>query len=212
MDGFPLGEQPSGSLGHFDTIRALLHDLRGPVSVILTLTQGLGDQPDHRMEVIGAQANWMASLVDTALDEGGHDEFDVIDVSALAHLVGGMSALSSSCEFAVEAPPEISAWARPVALARALSCILDNAIRAAGPEGHVVVRVTENRATGSVEVSVIDDGPGLGRIASRTSLGLTTTRAMVAACDGAFRLYPGSSTGAVAEIRLQRAPSQLAVG
>ena len=33
-----------------------------------------------------------------------------------------------------------------------------------------------------------DDGPGLGKVASRTSLGLTTTRAMVAACNGSFRL------------------------
>ncbi len=212
MDILALTEDRPGTQGHFDTIRALLHDLRGPVAVILALTQGLGDQSDHRMKVIGAQANWMASLVEAALDEGGHDEFDIVDVSAVADLVGGLSALSTTCEFAVEAALEIRAWARPVALARALSCILDNAIRAAGPDGTVVVRVTEDLAAGSVDVSVIDNGPGPGRIASRTSLGLTTTRAMVAACDGAFRLYPGSSAGAVAEIRLQRAQSQLAAG
>ena len=212
MDTFAVAEQHRGTPGRFDTIRALLHDLRGPVSVILSLSQGLDDQPDRRMKVIGAQANWMASLVEAALDDGGHDEFDVVDVSEVAHLVGGMSALSTPGEFAVEAPLGIAAWARPVALGRALGCIVDNAIRAAGPDGHVLVRVREDVGTGTVDLSVIDDGPGPGRIPSRTSLGLTTTRAMVAACDGAFRLYPGLSTGAVAEIRLQRAPSQLAVG
>jgi glucose-6-phosphate-specific signal transduction histidine kinase len=66
-----------------------------------------------------------------------------------------------------------------------------------------------------VHLVISDDGPGLGKVASRTSLGLTTTRAMVAACNGTFRLRSGSATGAVADICLQsvvrtRAPESVA--
>jgi signal transduction histidine kinase len=53
-----------------------------------------------------------------------------------------------------------------------------------------------------VHVRVVDDGPGLGRVAARTSLGLTTVRAMVAACHGSFELMSRASGGAVADIRL----------
>jgi len=53
-----------------------------------------------------------------------------------------------------------------------------------------------------VHVRVADNGPGLGRVPARTSLGLTTVRAMVAACHGSFELSGGASGGAVADIRL----------
>jgi signal transduction histidine kinase len=87
-----------------------------------------------------------------------------------------------------------------VALSRALACVLDNAVRAAGDGGHVTVRVDADHD--GVHLSVVDDGPGLGKIASRTSLGLTTTRAMVAACNGTFDLHGGPDGGVVADIRL----------
>jgi signal transduction histidine kinase len=90
-----------------------------------------------------------------------------------------------------------------VALSRALACVLDNAVRAAGPGGRV--RVAVRSADDGVHLTVSDDGPGIGRIAARTSLGLTTTRAMVAACNGSFRLYPGEHGGAVADICLTQA-------
>jgi signal transduction histidine kinase len=56
-----------------------------------------------------------------------------------------------------------------------------------------------------VHLTVTDNGPGLGRVAARTSLGLTTTRAMVAACSGSFELYAGPDGGAVADICLAQA-------
>ena len=49
---------------------------------------------------------------------------------------------------------------------------------------------------------VTDDGPGLGKVTARTSLGLTTTRAMVAACHGSFTLHAADGGGTVGEICL----------
>jgi signal transduction histidine kinase len=94
----------------------------------------------------------------------------------------------------------LEVWARPVALSRAVACVLDNAIRAAGAHGRVSVRMYTD--IDGTHVSVTDDGPGLGKVAGRTSLGLTTTRAMVAACQGSFQLHSGERGGAVADICL----------
>ena len=51
----------------------------------------------------------------------------------------------------------------PVGLGRAVGCILDNAIRAAGPGGRVTVEVRED--SGHVHVVVRTTGPGLGKVA-----------------------------------------------
>jgi Signal transduction histidine kinase len=92
------------------------------------------------------------------------------------------------------------AVAAPVALSRAVSCVLDNALRAAGPDGHVTVDVT---GTGhEIIIQVIDDGPGLGYVPIHNSLGLTITRALVSACGGGFELKPGIAGGMNARIVL----------
>jgi signal transduction histidine kinase len=49
--------------------------------------------------------------------------------------------------------------APPVALGRAVSCVLDNAVRAAGPGGQVTVEVTGTDS--EITIKVIDDGPSL---------------------------------------------------
>jgi signal transduction histidine kinase len=103
----------------------------------------------------------------------------------------------------MDAVDDVEVWARPVALSRALACVLDNAVRAAGEGGHVTVGVQLDCA--GVHLTVSDDGPGLGFVAARTSLGLTTTRAMVAACNGSFELYAGRDGGVVADICLAEA-------
>jgi signal transduction histidine kinase len=88
----------------------------------------------------------------------------------------------------------------PVALGRAITCVLDNAVRAAGPGGQVTVDVTGT--DDEITIRIIDDGPGLGKVPSNNSLGLTITRALVAACGGAFELRPGAESGMAARIAL----------
>lgn len=192
--------------GEIDTVRALLHDLRQPLAAILLLSGTEGGDVGRKMEVISGQAQWLAALVETVLSDSASDEVTTTDVVELAELAVARARATSTCEIALEAPESAGsadAWARPVALSRALACVLDNAVRAAGDHGHVTVGV---RSDGEgVHLTVVDDGPGLGRIASRTSLGLTTTRAMVAACQGSFELAPGHDGGAVADICLMHA-------
>ncbi|WP_141776812.1 HAMP domain-containing sensor histidine kinase [Phycicoccus sp. SLBN-51] len=184
-----------------DTIRALCHDLRQPLAAILLLS-GSGDgDVGRKMEVITDQARWLSQLVDTVLTDASTDAVQAVDVAELAAMAAERARPTAGCDVTVRAEGHAYAWARPVALGRAVACVLDNAIRAAGAGGHV--QVTVEQEPECVHLTIADDGPGLGKVASRTSLGLTTTRAMVAACDGTFDLRSGADAGAEAEICLQ---------
>ena len=96
---------------------------------------------------------------------------------------------TAACSLSVTGRPGAEAFVPPVALGRAVGCILDNAIRAAGPGGYVTVDCVQEQA-GSVHVVVEDDGPGLGKVAAHTSMGLTITAALVSSSGGQFTLTP----------------------
>jgi signal transduction histidine kinase len=194
-----------GKADHADTIRALLHDLRGPVAAIANLAGLPGEPPERRMQAIEHQAAWLHSLIEVALADGGHDDLDIVEATEAAERAADIVRPLTGAQLTVHASARPAVWARPVALGRALACVLDNAGRAAGPAGHIEVHVDADLATNTGVIRVVDDGPGPGRIAAQTSLGLTTTRAMTAACEGSFRLYPRPGGGTVAGIRLSLA-------
>jgi signal transduction histidine kinase len=200
MTALVEGLSRAASSRDIDTIRALCHDLRQPLAAILLLSDSGKGDVDRKMEVITDQARWLSQLVDAVLTDAATDTVQPVDVAELAALAVDRAQPTAGCDISVDVEDAVQAWARPVALGRAVSCVLDNAIRAAGPGGHVRVAVKGEREC--VHLTITDDGPGLGKIASRTSLGLTTTRAMVAACDGTFELRAGATGGAEADICL----------
>jgi signal transduction histidine kinase len=200
MTALVEGLSRAASSRDIDTIRALCHDLRQPLAAILLLSDSGNGDVDRKMEVITDQARWLSQLVDTVLTDAATDTVRPVDVAELAALAVHRAQPTAGCDISLDVEDAVQAWARPVALGRAVSCVLDNAIRAAGPGGHV--RVAVEGEPECVHLTITDDGPGLGKIASRTSLGLTTTRAMVAACDGTFDLRAGATGGAEADICL----------
>lgn len=184
--------------GEIDTIRALLHDLRQPLAAILLLAGTDAGDVGRKLEVITGQARWLADLVETVLSGAAGDEVVSTDIAPLVEGVAARAGATAECRITLEGPDAFPVWARPVALSRAVACVLDNAVRAAGPGGSVAIRMYCD--FDGAHITVSDDGPGLGKVAGRTSLGLTTTRAMVAACQGSFRLRSGEAGGAVADI------------
>lgn len=92
----------------------------------------------------------------------------------------------------------------PAALSRAVSAVLDNAVHAAGPGGQVTVDV--NGTTTEIIILVIDDGPVLERLSTKSTLvhtlAHTHTRALVRDAGGVFEFDPGRAGGAVARIVL----------
>ena len=181
-----------------DTVRALLHDLREPLAAILLLSASSSGDVEEKLNRISEQASWLSELVDSSLDGAAADDVRLLEAGAVADFVADRARASVKTSIAVESAAPVWAMARPVALARALGCVVDNAVRAAGPEGHVTITVGD--CGEAVHLTVVDDGPGLGRVTRRTSLGLITTRAMVLSCKGTFRLGARPGGGATADI------------
>jgi len=80
----------------------------------------------------------------------------------------------------------------PVLLRRALSNVLDNAARAAGPAG--TVRVEVKQCDAAVMLAVEDDGPGFGEIPSGAGLGLAAVARHVIELGGRIE-YSGGACG-----------------
>lgn len=194
--------RPSGEI---DTIRALAHDLKGPLAAIQYFASSSSGDVERRMRGISEQACWLAALVDDVLEGGSDDLLTAVNASDLVDRLALRTPTANGCHIAVQGDRDVWVSARLIALSRALGCVLENAIRAAGPGGNVVLGV---RGGGhGVDVTVADDGPGLGNMPPQTRLGLTITRAMVAACGGVLTLGSTRAAGTIATIRLARVPA-----
>jgi signal transduction histidine kinase len=191
---------PTSPLRSLDTIRALCHDLRQPLVVILMLAGARGNDVQHRLDVIGEEARWVLDVVEAVIGGAADDSLgDVEVVDLVAHCVE-RALPTAQCDIRLIGTDRAMAVAVPVALNRAISCLLDNAMRAAGVGGHVTVAV--NSTNSEVPIRVADDGPGFGHVPTNNSLGLTITRALVSTCGGAFDLRAGTPCGVVARIVL----------
>lgn len=183
-----------------DTVRALCHDLRQPLAAILLLAGAEGGDVRRRLDGILDQAQWLADMVEGVIGGAADDLPASVDVADLAAVCVLRAQHTADVEIGFISTDHALAVAAPVALSRAIACVLDNAVRAAGHGGFVTVDVT--RTAHEIVVRVIDNGPGLGHVPTQNSLGLTITRALVAACGGGFELSSGTSGGAVARIGL----------
>jgi len=201
----PATVQPTSPPG-IDTVRALCHDLRQPLAAIRLLAGSKGGDVGHRMDGILDQAQWLSDMVEGVIGGAADDQPVRVDVADLASRCVARAQATALCRIGfIGADP---AWAvsAPVALSRAVSCVLDNAVRAAGHGGHVTVEVASTDA--EITIRVIDDGPGLGHVPPNNSLGLTIARALVSACGGTFELRPGTPCGMVAQIVLPATRNQ----
>jgi signal transduction histidine kinase len=191
---------PSRPPESVDTVRALCHDLRQPLAAILLLAQARGGDVEHRFDGIIREARWLSEMTECVIGGAVGDVPERVDVGDLVERCVHRVQSTATCHFGFVAIDQAMAVTLPVALRRAVGCVLDNAVRAAGSRGQVTVSVTDIGS--EVAIKVIDDGPGLGLVPTNNSLGLTITRALVASCGGRFELRPGAGRGVVAEIML----------
>jgi C4-dicarboxylate-specific signal transduction histidine kinase len=91
----------------------------------------------------------------------------------------------------------------PRDLRRAVGNVLDNATRAAGPQGRVVVRTRRTGVRFVIEVE--DSGPGFGRVPPQNSHGLRVTRRVLDGCGGVLEVGNGRSGGALVRLKLPMA-------
>jgi signal transduction histidine kinase len=180
--------------------------MRQPLAVILLLASGAADSPDLpvpvrvALEGIKGQADTLVDVVRSTLcsqtRQVSVDVCQVVgDVVASQRLTWDGSLSSSHWR-----GPEASVLGDRVGLRRAVANLVENAARAAGAQGRV--RVLVRSETSWVEVSVEDDGPGFGRVAPRTGLGLEVVRAVAARHGGVVLVERSRLGGAKVRMRL----------
>lgn len=152
---------------------SMAHDLRSPVSRMkATLEQALSRtrDPNATAALAGAidEADSLHRLLDTALEISraeagiGRDQFARFALAPLLDdlaEVYGPLAEDEGFAISVDAPAELELIAHREMLLRALSNLIDNALKYA--DGGSAIRLSAARDGTDVEIRVADDGPGI---------------------------------------------------
>lgn len=215
------------------------HELRTPITAIKAMTETLlsggKDDPalvERFLPELERQADRLATLVQDLLDlaalEAGQPlQRTAVRVSeVVATVVGELGPLATQRGFTIlrEVPEHLTALADWSALHRALSNLLDNAIKYTDPGGALGVRATAS--DGKVQITVWDTGLGilssdLPRIFERfyrvdkarslrlggTGLGLSIVKHLVEAMGGQVTVQSEFRKGSQFTIILPSAPS-----
>jgi len=177
--------------------------MRQPVASMLALAGAALTDPAlpraarARLEQIVEQAEWLADLVEHALDtagpgtSGNHmtDLWRVVNDVVAAERV----TWPGEVKMAGVAEPVLAAI-HPVLLRRMAANLLNNATRAAGPSGTVTVEI--GRQQNLALLVVEDSGPGFGKIEKGLGLGLSMVSTNAIRHGGRLECGGGGTVGA----------------
>jgi signal transduction histidine kinase len=187
----------------------LCHDLREPAATIVMLADAAATESGdplavrRRLRQIQAQAQWLAALLESGTNR---DEPRLLDLGALVEECVEHIALNGPHSPTVEVAGGVAlVEAPPVALRRALANVIANAVRAAGADGAVVVRI--GHRGDFVVVEVEDDGPGFGRIPTVHGIGLEITDAALRFVGGGLEISAVPSGGTSVCLRIPLSPA-----
>jgi signal transduction histidine kinase len=98
--------------------------------------------------------------------------------------------------------PEVRVMASPVLLWRVLTNVVDNAARAAGPDGRVEIAVAMlAEPPPRARLEVLDNGPGFGQgPPGAASLGLGVVTSLLESCGGSMAVEAPAAGGALVQI------------
>jgi PAS domain S-box-containing protein len=216
-----------------DLVRMISHDLRTPLSVVLTQAQLLGRAPDRdvvrRSASIRASAERIARMIDELVEavrlESGQQlvELRRIELAPFAHDVRGRleGAVDVTRVRIAVADPVPPARADPAALERVLVNLLTNALKYS-PASRPVDLELAGRGD-AVTVTVRDRGPGIppdeqGRVFERfyraraavrkegLGLGLYISRLLTERMGGTLALESAPGRGTAFTVTLPAAP------
>lgn len=183
------GDRSGTGLGT-DSGRMACHDLRQSIAAILLLCGEIpsGADPSVRVRVreIESQARFMSELVDdvldrrTAADPADEETADLDGVVDAATAVAGLTYRGHLVRVADATHGTVRM--NGIALRRVVANVVDNATRAAGPQG--MVRVSTRVTPSLAVIEVEDSGPGWAQIESGHGLGLTFVSETVARHGG----------------------------
>lgn len=204
--GSGIGREPSavGRRQACQTARELCHDLRGPAATIMAVAAAaavegeVSQVMEARLAQVVAQARRISELCRDVLDEPHRRS--VIAVHDLARDIADATSVRVDTSLRLRAKPSF-VHGNSVALGRALSNVVENAVRAAGPDGRVDIDVAEEGPV--VRLTVSDSGPGFGAgEAGVGGLGLKIVARVIADHGGELEIAQSGELGGASVIIL----------
>jgi signal transduction histidine kinase len=188
----PVVEESSPTSGQ-DEMKRLCHDLRQYVAAGLLLSEPRAGQDagQTRLTMIHQQFTAIAELLAAEFDRG-HDT-GTVNLAGLVTECADVVRLTHRGRLTVMRSRHVLVDGEQALFRRAVGNLLDNACRAAGPDGTVTVKVGVDADEAKVEVA--DDGAGFGGIQSGTGHGLQVVAAAVRACHGRLEISSGPGVG-----------------
>ncbi|WEV25001.1 HAMP domain-containing sensor histidine kinase [Streptomyces sp. 71268] len=209
------------------------HQLRNPLSALLLRIELLAlELPEGNEEVASVRAEGkrltqvLDDLLALALAEHAAADLRLSDIAEVTEeRVGAWRPVADRAGVTLDyvGPGGATAWADPVALSSALDAVIDNALKFT-PEGERVI--VDVRTTGdTVRITIADGGPGLTeeeleRVGDRfwrsnrhqnvsgSGLGLSITRALLAAGGSTIAYAPNKPRGLRVTIAVPRTAPQ----
>jgi K+-sensing histidine kinase KdpD len=186
-----------------EDLRQVFHDVRQPVAGVLALVGaalaegGVPERVRVRLEQIADLAVWQSEVVghwleETGLGQPGAGQADVLQVVNEA-LAAERATWPGDLIFRWPEEPAVAPL-HPVVLRRVVANVVANATRAAGPSGTVAVEV--RRWSDGMAIAVEDSGPGFGRLAGGSGVGLHAAARQVSKYRGRLECGRGSLGGA----------------
>jgi signal transduction histidine kinase len=196
-------------------VRGLLHDLghqMTTLSYLVEAVRGNTDLPgdaEQRLDLLSLE---MTRLLDVIAEEipgrqAGAAAVGQVDLRALAGQVAQLAQVAHGTAVRLRPGAPASIQASPAVLWRVLTNVVDNAARAAGPDGHVDLAVSLPPGQAWAVIDVTDDGPGFGHgPPGLASLGLSVVTALLESCGGRMEARTADSGGAWVSILLPACP------
>ncbi len=185
-------------------VQGLLHDLGHQLMTLSLLAEPLradstlSADARQRMELVLREMFRALDMVTDTVAAPGADQHSgagPADVRELAGQVAQLSGLAYDTKVELLPGPPATMQGRPMMIWRVLTNLVDNAARAAGPQGHVSIGIAVDQA-GRVVIEVTDDGPGLdGGPAGLAGLGLSVVGGLVRESGGAVSAGPAPGGG-----------------
>jgi signal transduction histidine kinase len=184
----------------------LYHDLRQCVTAGLLLSQLPKDnlldaETRRRFDLIRQTLTHAGELLESTRDDEESKTW-LLDLTELVHECAAVAEFSHKIRTELEVGEPVIVAGDPLLLRRAIDNMIDNAGRAAGESGDIVIRIGARDDEAWVEVA--DDGPGFGRIEHGTGQGLTVISSAVQACDGRLEISSGPGPGTAVRVTLPR--------
>jgi signal transduction histidine kinase len=190
--------------------------MRQPVATIIALAEAALSNDEiplgvrRRLGQVMDQAEWLGAMLRHLIEPAatGTAEGEFLDLVHLSCDVVQIEKVTYPGDLALQwGDGDMCVAGNGVELRRAITNLLSNATRAAGPEGKVAVQV--RRAAGRVLLTVDDSGPGFGLIQRDVGLGLLAVAHGLGSYGGSLEFGRSQMGGVRAVLALRAADTPM---